>query len=214
MNKLCKICKQPVKKISNIFCSKKCFGISRRKRIKINCKICKKEFEIVPSNKDAKCCSRKCDAKYRKELYKGENNPSWKKPITKKCKWCKKEFKIHRYEQKRKFCSHKCYAKWHGVWQRGKNNPFWANGKSFEPYGLEFNNKLKEQIRQRDNYICQECKYPQEKLGYKLHIHHIDYNKQNNNPYNLISLCRNCHSQTHFNRNDWILYFQNKIKNS
>jgi hypothetical protein len=34
-------------------------------------------------------------------------------------------------------------------------------------------------------------------------IHHIDYNKQNNNEYNLITLCTPHHTQTNFNRDKW-----------
>ena len=100
---------------------------------------------------------------------------------------------------------------------KGKNHPNWQGGKSFEPYGIEFNNKLKEFIRKRDNYRCQECFRHQDELftksgrRYKLNIHHIDYNKQNNNSDNLISLCRNCHTQTNFNRNDWIEYYNKKL---
>ena len=104
---------------------------------------------------------------------------------------------------------------WEKNWYRdrmsGENSPSWRGGKSFEPYGVEFNNKLKEQIRERDNYKCQECNFPQEKLKRKLHIHHIDYNKQNNNESNLIALCNSCHIQTNFSRADWISYFKNKI---
>ncbi|HDY67403.1 MAG TPA: HNH endonuclease [Candidatus Scalindua sp.] len=44
----------------------------------------------------------------------------------------------------------------------------------------------------------------------KLHIHHIDYNKQNNDFSNLISLCRSCHAQTNFSKDNWTDYFQNK----
>ncbi|NQU99405.1 MAG: HNH endonuclease [Parcubacteria group bacterium] len=46
----------------------------------------------------------------------------------------------------------------------------------------------------------------------KLSIHHIDYNKQNNNPNNLISLCRKCHVKTNFNRNYWKYYFLKHLK--
>lgn len=81
-----------------------------------------------------------------------------------------------------------------------EKNPFWLGGKSFEPYGLAFNKELKEQIRKRDNYTCQQCGKTEKQLGYKLATHHIDFNKQNNNPSNLISLCRICHRQTYFSR--------------
>lgn len=39
----------------------------------------------------------------------------------------------------------------------GEGNPFWKGGTSFEPYSPEFNEELKERIRQRDGYICQLC---------------------------------------------------------
>jgi hypothetical protein len=99
----------------------------------------------------------------------------------------------------------------------GENNGNWNGGSSFEPYGREFNRRLKEQIRMRDNYRCQECFRHQDELytkkgkKYKLIVHHIDYDKKNNNPDNLISLCRSCHLQTNYERNDWTDYFQNKL---
>lgn len=96
--------------------------------------------------------------------------------------------------------------------QRGKDNPNWMGGISFEPYGLEFNSKLKEQIRARDDHTCQECGQTQEQAGYKLAVHHIDYNKKNNKPENLIILCRQCHSQTNYERDDWTNYFKNKME--
>jgi predicted DNA-binding protein YlxM (UPF0122 family) len=94
--------------------------------------------------------------------------------------------------------------------QKGEKNGNFRNWISRDPYGKEFNEELKEQIRKRDKYACQECNYTQEQLGYKLHIHHIDYIKTHNEEINLISLCRNCHMQTNFNRNDWTRYYKNK----
>lgn len=95
----------------------------------------------------------------------------------------------------------------------GEKHPNWRGGISFEPYGLEFNDKLKEIIRIRDHYRCQECFRNQDELGYKLHVHHIDYDKQNNNEENLISLCRNCHSQTNWRREDWTDYYSRRVVN-
>ena len=95
--------------------------------------------------------------------------------------------------------------------QAMEKHPLWLGGKSFEPYGIEFNRKLKKFIRERDNNTCQECGFTKEQLGYNLHVHHIDYNKKNNNPNNLICLCRNCHLQTNFNRENWTNYFGGKI---
>jgi hypothetical protein len=47
--------------------------------------------------------------------------------------------------------------------------------------------------------------------GYKLPVHHIDYDKKNNVPLNLISLCKSCHSKTGYNRDNWIVYYQQKF---
>ncbi len=98
----------------------------------------------------------------------------------------------------------------------GEKNSQWLGGKSFELYGIEFNKDLKELIRARDNYCCQECnKYESElftKKGKtkKLACHHINYLKTDNRPCNLISLCPKCHAKTGFKRKDWTKYFQKK----
>lgn len=103
------------------------------------------------------------------------------------------------------------------IFKKGNLPHNFNNWSSFEPYGKGFNNKLREQIRKRDNYRCQECFRHQDELfykngkSYKLSIHHIDYNKNNNNPNNLISLCLNCHVQTNYKRKDWINYYNNKL---
>ena len=94
----------------------------------------------------------------------------------------------------------------------GNKNPNWKGGKWLEVYPQEFNNKLKEQIRKRDNHRCQECFRHQDELRKKLQVHHIDYNKKNNNLNNLISLCSVCHGQTNFKRENWINYFQNQLE--
>lgn len=95
-------------------------------------------------------------------------------------------------------------------------HPNWKDGSSLIPYGSEFNNALKESIRQRDNYTCQKGGILQfELIGRfkKLQIHHVDYCKKHNDPNNLISLCRSCHSITNFSKSDWERYFNNKLSN-
>jgi endogenous inhibitor of DNA gyrase (YacG/DUF329 family) len=185
-------------------------------RIKINCLQCGKEFEILPTRlKDKKYCSRKCKNETYKDLYKGEKNPHYKGGlILKKCLYCGKEFEIFiGTNEKRKFCSRKCadiHKKETGR-MAGENCPRWKGGLSFEPYSIQFNNNLKEKIRMRDNYICQLCGKSQIKNKRKLPIHHIDYDKTNCNNDNLISLCNECHSKTNSNREQWTIFFKQKL---
>lgn len=72
----------------------------------------------------------------------------------------------------------------------GEQNPNWNDGVSFILYPQEFNKHLKTQIRKRDKFVCQLCY----KNGWE--VHHIDYDKKNCNPLNLITLCKSCHSKT------------------
>ena len=44
-------------------------------------------------------------------------------------------------------------------------------------------------------YICQQCQIDSPTLI--LNVHHIDYNPQNNEPDNLVVLCRDCHVRLH-----------------
>ena len=90
----------------------------------------------------------------------------------------------------------------------GDKNPMWRGGVSFEPYPPMFNETLKRKIRERDNYICQITLCG--KLGKT--VHHIDYDKNNNEPKNLITLCKSCHTKTNTNRGHWINYFNNPLQ--
>jgi len=93
----------------------------------------------------------------------------------------------------------------------GEKNPNWRGGISGKPYSFNFISELREKIRERDNYQCQICAKKEESLiGYdrKLPVHHIDYDKTNDNSENLITLCHSCHSKTSFNREYWKYYFQ------
>lgn len=86
----------------------------------------------------------------------------------------------------------------------GKNNPNWKGGISAEHYPFSFCKELRELIRIRDNHTCQNCGKPENELRRQLNVHHINYNKHDVRPHNLVSLCDSCHSKTNFNRKKWI----------
>lgn len=95
---------------------------------------------------------------------------------------------------------------------KGEKSYRWEGGISFEPYSMKFNRELKELIRNRDGYQCQLCGLPECESIEKLSIHHIDYDKKNSLPNNLITLCRSCHSKVNINREKWEIYFKKKIE--
>jgi len=83
-----------------------------------------------------------------------------------------------------------------------ERNGCWLGGASIEPYAPIWGSKLfKNGIRERDGHTCQnpECK----KTCSVLSIHHIDYNKKNCDPKNLITLCQACNGRANFNRDFW-----------
>ena len=84
-----------------------------------------------------------------------------------------------------------------------EDNPNWRGGVSFEPYSAEWTNTLRETIRDRDSRRCVLCSKAGVDNGRALSVHHIDYDKQNNESENLVSLCIACHISTNFNREYW-----------
>ena len=93
----------------------------------------------------------------------------------------------------------------------GKNAGNWLGGISKLPYAFDFNKELKILIRKRDKRTCQLC-HKRKRANYDLPIHHIDYNKQNSAPKNLITLCRSCNSRVNANRKTWTKIFKQKLK--
>ena len=85
----------------------------------------------------------------------------------------------------------------------GENNPAWRGG-HYIFYPPEFSKRLRLKIKDRDKHKCSLCENSLDIL----HVHHIDYNKCNNNFSNLITLCPTCHIRTNFNRMHW----ENRLK--
>jgi len=104
----------------------------------------------------------------------------------------------------------KMSAKWIAK-HTGEKNCNWRGGISSLEYGWQFNAKLRKEVRERDKYKCQLCGTSQMENLNKLPIHHIDYDKKNNDPVNLITLCNACHSRTGRSRNYWQMFFKSQI---
>lgn len=84
----------------------------------------------------------------------------------------------------------------------GEGNGCWKGGISSEPYApVWIDKRFKAGIRERDNNTCQnpDCRGTDKTLT----VHHVDYDKKNCEPENLITLCRSCNGRANFNRDFW-----------
>lgn len=187
------------------FCSKECYRKSQERQIELICRVCKTAFMAVPSyiKKGRKYCSYKCA---RKDMV-GRKSGMWKESVKLICEFCEKVFYMKPWEagvgKGRRFCSSACRYKE----LKGEKHSNWLGGISWEPYGMAFNEELKEKIRQRDNYTCQVVGCEERQNGRKFPVHHIRYDKRNNDESNLITLCHSHHTKTNFNREYWENYF-------
>lgn len=204
-------------KMDHYFCSLACWNEWRDKNLKgtnsphwkprpkqLICEVCGKEYITKPSETDtAKTCSKECRHKWQSKIMSERNNR-----MEKPCGICGKTMLVFPglYE-KTKTCGKACQSKWLSQNFSGANSPHYIPDKQPD-YGPEFNKALKGAIRKRDGYICQLCGLYTPKAGIRLAVHHIDYDKHNNDPSNLISLCEHCHTRTNFNRDYWKQYFQ------
>jgi hypothetical protein len=85
-------------------------------------------------------------------------------------------------------------------------NPNWRGGLSFEPYCINWVKELKEFIKKRDNYKCQNIYCNQ--TNYKLVIHHINYKKKDCFEDNLITLCNSCNCYANKDREWWESFYK------
>jgi hypothetical protein len=118
---------------------------------------------------------------------------------------------------------HEHNIKW-GHWQQGhrcptcaklnrfgSGNPSWKGGISCEPYCPVWTDReFKNDIKERDDYKCQnpDCW----KTTNKLVLHHIDYDKKNCNPNNLITVCNSCNIRANKDR-EWHTAWYQAIMN-
>lgn len=152
----------------------------------------------IKHKNNCQCCICKRSA------LKGKNHPSFGKHRSKQTKLKMRIAKLGKKRPPMLEIQKKKLSLAHG----GTGIPYENNG-----YNADFNNSLKELIRNRDSRKCQICGCSEVECNRKLDIHHIDYNKENLNPKNLISSCHTCHMKTNNNREYWTEYFQAKVRN-
>lgn len=93
---------------------------------------------------------------------------------------------------------------------RGEKSTFYRHGRHKDPYSHEFTSIVREYALERFDHKCaipgcgmtiEEYLILHPKARYKvLPVHHIDYNKENSRPDNLIPLCPTHHAKSGFDR--------------
>lgn len=216
-----KIKRKPLllKKFKHSFCTKDCHNKWMKekgprgkehplyKKIEIKCECCG-EVKIRERKQYRKSnhhfCSQECHLKWMRD-----REPYNYARVKTNCDFCGKQILVkqcHFETYNHHFCNSNCFGGWKSKNWSGANSVFWKGGISFKPYSNVFNKKFKAFIRQRDNFTCQLCNTPE---NGQAHIcHHIDYDKKNSNPDNLLLLCRSCNSKVNYNRGHWIDYFK------
>ena len=89
----------------------------------------------------------------------------------------------------------------------GSGNWNWQGGIGIEPYCDAWADKeYKADIKERDESMCMnpDCWNTSETLC----LHHIDYDKKNCSPSNLITLCASCNARANFSRENHTIYYQ------
>lgn len=172
------------------YCSRECslkgdYHEQRKKRVVVACLNCGKKRERVRwFLRRGNYCNRDCffEHRHKKALRKHQ----------KSCFICGELLHIREGEAMASFgsrltCSKECALE-RGVLVR------LGDAERQTPYPKAWNTQLKNSIRRRDKYACQECGVIES--GRKHDVHHIDFDKSNCDDYNLILLCHSCHCRT------------------
>lgn len=183
---ICDNCNKPfqcerfrIEQREHLFCSKKCEGEFRKSQTELNCvcEVCGKQYHIKQSHIDkygSKYCSKKCQDKARKSYMKGEGNHQFGLKGNKNASW-KSDEKISSYGYKLIRCL---------------NHPF-ANID-----GFVFEHRLVAErylLNEENSVIVGNQKY----LSADYVVHHIDFDRLNNDKNNLIVLTLNEHTKLH-----------------
>ena len=199
MEKPCEICGKPITGKPGYvrrrrFCSRSCAAKSRTGPknsnwkgglVSLVCEACGKPFEVKQKTARregyGRFCSKDCFYTHKQTLTGSSSNRWQGGPITLSCHQCGKSYQVPQYRESiSRFCSLHCHDLFRIVPDAHR-------------YPNAFRT-LRESICERDSYACALCG----KDGNT--VHHIDYNKRNNDPANLITLCNRCHSGTNVSK--------------
>lgn len=180
---------------------------------KDKCEVCKEPF-LIEYRKKGNFCSIQCFHKngrsknHRKNLSivaskrVGKDNPNYGNKWTKEQK---QQMSIKKQGHRKGVKRNR-----HSLRMLGNGNPNWQGGKTLEEYCEVWKDEeFKKSILERDGYECKNplCRGNSKKLC----GHHIDYNKKNCSPGNVITVCFSCNARANFNREFWQEHYKKII---
>ena len=176
------------------------------------CLVCGTPFRVPPCRAEsAKTCSMKCKGELW-TIESQEDNPQ------KECKVCGKTFKVYpSHTGRRECCSIKCANKVRGkLTKSGSGNPAWKDGTTVHSDGYLYLSVKGHPFTSNGNYVFEHRlvmeqwmresapnhKFLVEINGTKylnpdISVHHIDGNKRNNKPKNLLACTNSSHHLIH-----------------
>lgn len=160
-----------------VCCDRKCLSEYKKKQNPnyINCPICGELFYVKPSAQTGNnCCSYKCSSKLRKILCLGENNPNFG--------------------------------------NKGSLNPIWKSDERISYYGYKCIRRIEHPFRDSQDFVFEHRLVAeqyllneknsilingQRYLSNNFVVHHIDFNKLNNDATNLCVMPKTLHTAFH-----------------
>lgn len=149
---------------NSIFCSSKCAGVSREKKVLVNCSYCDTSIEVAQckiGKHGSFFCNSKCRGKHLSITNKGKSNPNYNS-FDYNCDGCKKIIKATPFDirnGKRFFCSNECFKLNIGRFTSGENSHLWV-----EPHRLkcgscdkEFFRKKLRKTKSGKHFCCDSC---------------------------------------------------------
>lgn len=179
------------------FCGQECFGKSRGGDKHHNWKGGLCDRVCVECGKPFRCskpgivrCSMKCRNAVLSALVS--------KPIASQCAECGTAITITAcFVGKKRFCSQGCKNSSHSRLMSGSGNPRFLHGQANIAYPAGWTWGFKKRVRRRDGQKCAICGMTRQEHGKAFCVHHINYDKMNIDPKNLITTCRFCHGRLH-----------------
>lgn len=171
------------------------------------CLQCGNAYNTRPGYTHSKYCSMKCVGLSQK----GSKKAGELRLTEKSCEICNKKYSVPTSHAKRyRCCSKECSFKLRSLITKGSKNISWNGGVSRLPYPYDWA-KISLEIRERDGHMCRNPKCTNVTGKGKIEAHHIDYDKMNCSPSNLITLCTVCNTKANFNRNKHQQHYKNLV---